>query len=58
MRKIYSIVLVLAVALMSVGCAEKSQPKELSFTQLMEQSSPEQIQAWYDGASCLTEEYI
>ena len=58
MRKIYSIVLVMAVALMSVGCAEKkSQPQELSFTQLMEQSSPEQIKAWYDGASCLSDEY-
>ena len=58
MRKIYSIVLVVAVAMMSVGCAEKkSQPQELSFTQLMEQSSPEQIKAWYDGASCLSDEY-
>ena len=58
MKKIYSIVLVVAVAMMSVGCAEKkSQPQELSFTQLMEQSSPEQIKAWYDGASCLTDEY-
>ncbi len=44
------------LVMMSVGC--KEQPKqELSFTQLMEQSSPEQIEAWYNGASCLTEEY-
>lgn len=48
--------LVVAVVMMSVGC--KEQPKqELSFTQLMEQSSPEQIEAWYNGASCLSEEY-
>ena len=56
MRKIYAILLVVAVAMMSVGCAEK-KAQELSFTQLMEQSSPEQIQAWYNGASCLSEEY-
>ncbi len=56
MKMIYSILLVAAVAAMSTGCAEK-KAQELSFTQLMEQSSPEQIQAWYNGASCLGEEY-
>ena len=56
--KKYLILLVVAVAMMGVGCAEKkAQPQDLSFTQLMEQSSPEQIKAWYDGASCLSEEY-
>ena len=46
------------MAVAMVGCAEqKQQPQELSFTQLMEQSSPEQVKAWYDGASCLSEEY-
>ena len=50
--------LVVAVAMMSVGCAEKKvQPQELSFTQLMEQSSPEQVEAWYNGASRLDAEY-
>lgn len=56
MRRFNKLMLVVAVVMMSVGC--KEQPKqELSFTQLMEQSSPEQIEAWYNGASCLTEEY-
>ena len=46
------------MAVAMVGCAEKKpQPQELSFTQLMEQSTPEQVKAWYDGASCLSEEY-
>ena len=46
------------MAVAMVGCAEqKQQPQELSFTQLMEQSTPEQVKAWYDGASCLSEEY-
>ena len=46
------------MAVAMVGCAEqKQQPQDLSFTQLMEQSSPEQVKAWYDGASCLSEEY-
>ena len=46
------------MAVAMVGCAEqKPQPQELSFTQLMEQSTPEQVKAWYDGASCLSEEY-
>jgi HAD superfamily hydrolase (TIGR01484 family) len=58
MRKIYSILICTAMAVAMVGCAEqKPQPQELSFTQLMEQSSPEQVKAWYDGASCLSEEY-
>ena len=58
MRKIYSILICTAMAVAMVGCAEqKQQPQELSFTQLMEQSSPEQVKAWYDGASCLSEEY-
>ena len=58
MRKIYSILICTAMAVAMVGCAEqKQQPQELSFTQLMEQSTPEQVKAWYDGASCLSEEY-
>ena len=58
MRKIYSILICTAMAVAMVGCAEKKQqPQELSFTQLMEQSTPEQVKAWYDGASCLSEEY-
>lgn len=58
MRKIYSILICAAAAVAMVGCAEqKQQPQELSFTQLMEQSTPEQVKAWYDGASCLSEEY-
>lgn len=58
MRKIYSILICTAMAVAMVGCAEqKPQPQELSFTQLMEQSTPEQVKAWYDGASCLSEEY-
>ena len=55
MRKIYSFIAIVAVAMM-VGC--KEQPKaELSFAELMEQSSPEQVEAWYNGASCLSAEY-
>ena len=58
MRKIYSILICTAMAVAMVGCAEqKQQPQALSFTQLMEQSTPEQVKAWYDGASCLSEEY-
>ena len=58
MKKIFSFLLIVAVAALSVGCKEqKAQPKDLSFTQLMEQSTPEQIEAWYNGASCLSEEY-
>ena len=58
MRKIYSILICAVAAVAMVGCAEqKQQPQDLSFTQLMEQSSPEQVKAWYDGASCLSEEY-
>ena len=59
MRRIYSFLICAAAAAVMVGCAEqKPQPQqELSFTQLMEQSTPEQIKAWYDGASCLSEEY-
>lgn len=58
MRRIYSFLLIAAIALMSVGCQEKrAQVAEPTFTQLMEQSSPEQLKAWYDGGSCLTEEY-
>lgn len=49
--------LVVAVAMMSVGCQEQQPKQELSFVQLMEQSSPEQIKAWYDGSTCLSEEY-
>ena len=56
MKKIYSFIAIIAVAMMVVGC--KEQPKaELSFVDLMEQSSPEQVEAWYNGASCLGEEY-
>ena len=59
MRKIYSLLIIALVAFASVGCKDVAQPKpqEPSFTQLMEQSSPEQIKAWYDGASRLDEEY-
>ena len=56
MKKIYSFIAIVAAAMMVVGC--KEQPKaELSFVELMEQSSPEQVEAWYNGASCLSEEY-
>lgn len=58
MKRICSILLIVAVAMMTFGCQEQQpQSKELSFAQLMEQSSPEQIKAWYDGASRLDEEY-
>lgn len=59
MKNFYSILLaVTLVTLATTSCQEqKSQQQELSFTQLMEQSSPEQIDAWYNGASCLSEEY-
>lgn len=57
MKRVYQILLVAAVVAMSVGCKEQKPAGELSFTQLMEQSSPEQIEAWYNGASRLDEEY-
>lgn len=58
MKKFFSILIVVAVAAMSVSCCEKkSESQELSFTQLMEQSTPEQVEAWYNGGSRLDEEY-
>ena len=58
MKKFISILVIVAVAAMSVGCCEKkSESQELSFTQLMEQSTPEQVEAWYNGGSRLDEEY-
>ena len=58
MRKFYSYLLIFAAAMVAFGCQEQ-QPKheELTFTQLMEQSSPEQIQSWYNGGSRLDAEY-
>ena len=58
MKKFYSILLVFAIAAISLSCKEEQKQPELSFSQLMEQSSPEQIKAWYDGASRLDENYI
>lgn len=49
--------LVVAVAMMSMSCREQQPKQELSFEQLMEQTSPEQIKAWYEGSTCLSEEY-
>ena len=58
MKKFFSILIVAAVAAISVSCCEKkSESQELSFTQLMEQSTPEQVEAWYNGGSRLDEEY-
>ncbi len=58
MKKFFSILIVVAVAAISVSCCEKkSESQELSFTQLMEQSTPEQVEAWYNGGSRLDEEY-
>jgi hydroxymethylpyrimidine pyrophosphatase-like HAD family hydrolase len=58
MKKIFSFLLIVGVAMMSAGCKEqKPQQQELSFSQLMEQTAPEQIEAWYNGASRLDEEY-
>lgn len=58
MKKIYSLLVIVAVAMISVGCYEKKcAQQELSFTQLMEQSSPEQVQAWYNCSSRLDAEY-
>jgi hypothetical protein len=56
MKKFTSILAVIAVATLSIGCCEK-KVQELSFTQLMEQSTPEQIEAWYNGSTRLDEEY-
>ena len=58
MKKIYSILLVVVFAAISMGCAEQKQSaQELSFTQLMEQSAPEQVEAWYNCASRLDADY-
>lgn len=57
MKRIYSI-LILVAALFATSCTEqKPQQCDLSFTELMEQTAPEQIQAWYNGSTCLSEEY-
>ncbi len=58
MKKFISTLAIIAIATINIGCCEKkSESQELSFTQLMEQSSPEQIEAWYNGGSRLDEEY-
>ncbi len=58
MKKFYSALLVVVVATWIMSCQEQQpQKEELSFTQLMEQSTPEQIEAWYNGGSCLSETY-
>lgn len=49
--------LVVAVAMMGMSCREQQPKPELSFEQLMEQTSLEQIKAWYEGSTCLSEEY-
>ncbi len=57
MRRFNLLMLVVAVAMMSMSCREQQPKQELSFEQLMEQTSPEQIKAWYEGSTCLSEEY-
>lgn len=58
MKRIYSILAIVAVAIAMLACSEqKPAQQELSFTQLMEQSSPEQVEAWYNGSTCLSAEY-
>ena len=57
MKRIYSFIAIVAVAMMVVGCQEQKPSQELSFTQLMEQSTPEQLKAWYNGASRLDADY-
>ncbi len=51
----------LFVATMLVGCCDRPKSesvKEPLFGELMEQVSAEQKQAWYDGASCITEQVV
>ena len=49
--------LLLVVALMAAQCATQQPSADtLSLSELLEQSSPEQVEAWYNGASCITEE--
>lgn len=54
--------LALATASLFVACCAKpkAEPKsaEPTFNELMEQVSAEQRQAWYDGASCITEQVV
>lgn len=57
MKRIYYFIAIVAAAMMVVGCQEQKPSQELSFTQLMEQSTPEQIEAWYNGASRLDADY-
>lgn len=57
MRRFNLLMLVVAVAMMGMSCREQQPKQELSFEQLMEQTSPEQIKAWYEGSTCLSEEY-
>ena len=59
-QKIFTL---LMVALLLVGCGGKSKSAkqdaaEPTFVELMEQSSAEQRKAWYDGASCITEQVV
>ena len=57
MKRIYYFIAIVAAAMMVAGCQEQKPSQELSFTQLMEQSTPEQIEAWYNGASRLDADY-
>lgn len=57
MRRFNLLMLVVAVATMGMSCREQQPKQELSFEQLMEQTSPEQIKAWYEGSTRLSEEY-
>ncbi len=57
MKKVYLLMLSITIAMMVAGCEEQQSKQDLTFVQLMEQSTPEQVEAWYNGVSCLSDEY-
>lgn len=58
MKRTFTTLFIAIVAILLTACNEqKSAPQELSFTQLMEQTAPEQIEAWYNGSTSLSAEY-
>ena len=58
MKSIFTTLFIALTAILVTACNEpKSAPQDLTFTQLMEQTAPEQVEAWYNGSTCLSAEY-
>ena len=55
MKRIFTTLFIALTAILVTACNEpKSAPQDLTFTQLMEQTAPEQVEAWYNGSTCLS----